>query len=76
MSKLERTGELPSSPMPYSVEKVPSWRGRGFDFSPLVGIIILLILVVAVFIFGIYFAQEYNKAFQEQKKYYDQIMGK
>jgi len=76
MSKLERTGELPSQPMPYSIEQVPFWRGGGFNFSPLIGIIIILILIISVFILGIYFSREYNKVLQEQRKSYEQMMGK
>ena len=74
MSKLERTGEIPSSELLYTVEKIPSWRNKeGVVFSPLVGLIILLVLVVLVFALGIYFIKEYAKALEEQRRYYQEI---
>ena len=73
MSKLERLKEIPSSKVPYSIEKIPSWQG-GMTSHPIIEIIILVILIVSVFVLGAYFAWEYRKTLEEQQNNYYQML--
>ena len=68
MSKLERLKKIHSTAMPYSIDKVPSWQ-EGIGSHPLIGIIILIVLVLAVFALGFYFAWKYSQVIQKQQRY-------